>query len=556
MHIGGFIRRHLTLVGLCAVLAPLLVLLALQYQALSRLEETSPAARKMSLESRLTAVAADLDRALLADGRRALDVPPSAIVRESEDDDVTVFRGAPAAGVKRYFIASLYPTRHIAKITTWDPATNQMSKDSFTPEMWSAFSAASHSLNLAMDKSVVDPSAIEIDEKDPNNRIALKPIVDSDSRIVGVAGMIVDPCYFVNTFAPDALGASLRTHFSESELSDLAIVVLDEAGARRWSTTAAGAGEVESSVPLPFVFSKWRLGVAPRGPSHGQIARRYFALNLTLTVLMMAIVAGAVVLSLRAASRELRLSEMKTDFVSNVSHELRTPLASIRVFGELMRMGKVDDPEKVHEYGELIESESRRLTRLVNNILDFSRIESGRKTYTFETVDPVALVDEAVAAFAPQARQLGFDVEVDAPATPLPRVRVDEPAVSQAVLNLLDNAVKYSGESRRVGIRVEPEGSGVAISVLDEGVGIPAEEQSRIFNRFHRVSSGLIHDVKGSGLGLALVKHIVEAHGGSVSVASRPGAGSTFTIHLPASPSTPQAPEASRVEEENAVIRP
>jgi signal transduction histidine kinase len=332
--------------------------------------------------------------------------------------------------------------------------------------------------------------------------------------------------------------------------------VLDETGAVRCGGGGgSAAAPLEVSVPLPFVFSKWKVGLAPRGPSHEQMARRYFAVSLTLTILMIAIIAGAVVVSLRAASRELRLSEMKTDFVSNVSHELRTPLASIRVFGELMRNGRVLHPDKVHEYGELIESESRRLSRLVDNILDFSRIEKGRKVYEATEVDPAALVGDAVAAFAPHARQAGFDVVYDAPRDPLPSIAADESALTQAILNLLDNAMKYSGASRHVVVALSAEDGGVAVSVTDNGIGIPREEQTRIFNRFHRVSSSLVHDVKGAGLGLALVKHVVEAHGGSISVRSWPGTGSTFTIHVPAS-GLAQGPATVDVETEKSAFRP
>ncbi len=437
-------------------------------------------------------------------------------------------------------------------MTSFDPATGKVSDDRMTPEMWAAFTAALHSLNLAMERAVVDPNAIEVDEKDPSNRIALMPIVCDGSRIVGTAGLIADTSYFTDTYLPSAIDASLRSHFSESELAELQVSVVDETGNRRWYSAPPPAGATDIVVPMPFVFSKWKVTMTPRWPSQDQVARRYFTLSMTLTIVMIALVAGAVVLSLRAADRELRLSEMKTDFVSNVSHELRTPLASIRVFGELMRAGRVTDPVRVHEYGELIESESRRLTQLINNILDFSRIESGRKRYEFETVNPVELVSETVSTFVPQARLLGFEVDLEAPASSVPAVRVDASSLAQALLNLLDNAVKYSGDSRRVVVRVEFEGPGVAISVIDHGIGIPPDELAQIFNRFHRVSSSLVHDVKGAGLGLALVKHIVESHGGRITVSSRPGAGSTFMIHLPPAFSHPQVTDVRRVQEVSA----
>ncbi len=552
----AFFRRHLTLVGLCAVLTPLFVLVGLQYQALSRLEETSPAARRLSLESRLRAVADDVDRSFMVGQRQSLVVPPTAIICDKEDDDVSVFKTAPGEGIKRYFIATLFQGKRRSKVTTFDPKTGTFHDTWESPELWAAFSASFHSLNLVMDHAVVDPSTLELDEKDPHNRIAIRPIVDEASRIQGVAGFIVDDTYVAKEYLPRSLDSALRSHFSESELSELNVVVLDETGAARCCGDGAVRGPLEVSVPMPFLFSKWKLGLAPRGPSHEQVARRYFSVNLTLTVAMMLILAGAIVVSLRAASRELRLSQMKTDFVSNVSHELRTPLASIRVFAELMRSGRVRDLEKVYEYGALIESESRRLSRLVENILDFSRIESGRKVYNFERLAAFDVVSDAVTAFVPHAEQAGFEVRFDRPPEMLPPIRVDSSAMSQAILNLLDNALKYSAESRHIEVDLYREREGIGISVTDHGIGIPVEEQKNIFNRFHRVSSSLVHDVKGSGLGLALVKHVVEAHGGSVEVVSRVGSGSTFTIHLPTTASGAQVPVMAGVEPGNAAFRP
>lgn len=548
MRVAGFLKRHVIPVGLGVAIVPLLVLLAVQYQLLSRLEETSPAAAKLSLENRLDAVAAEVDGAYLVDARRALAVPASAI-QEGPDDDVSMFATAPADGVKRYFIASLMSNKR-AKVTTFDPATRRCCEgDPGSVEFWAALSAAFHSLNMMMDSRTVDPNAFEIDDKDPANHVVMKPIVDGRSRLVGVAGMIVDSNYFTARYLPAAVGASVKSHFSENELSTMGVVVLDESGKTVWSAGPTGRGAPVVLVPISNVYSKWRLGLAPNGPPHDQLARRYFVANLTITVLMLLVLAAMIVLALRAAAREMRLSQMKTDFVSNVSHELRTPLASIRVFGELMRHGRVADPLKVREYGELIENEGRRLTQLINNILDFSKIEAGTKRFTVENTDLARLVETTVAAFEPQARQLGFSIELSIPEEPLPPVSVDAAAIGQSVLNLLDNAVKYSGDSRQISVRVFRVGENGAVEVKDFGIGIAPEEHKRIFARFHRVSSSLVHDIKGSGLGLSLVDYIVTEHGGRITVASRPGRGSTFTILLPLAASDAQVRPAGHVEE-------
>jgi two-component system phosphate regulon sensor histidine kinase PhoR len=234
---------------------------------------------------------------------------------------------------------------------------------------------------------------------------------------------------------------------------------------------------------------------------------------------------------------------MKTEFVSNVSHELRTPLASIQIFAEFLRRGRVHDAKKVEEYGASIETEARRLSRLVENLLDFSRIESGAKLYRRETVAPEDVVAEALDAFEMPLQQAGFRVQVRAP-DDLPALSADRAALVQVIGNLIDNALKYARDGRRLEIDLAREGDFVVISVRDAGSGIASAEQARIFEKFYRVSTGLVHDAQGSGLGLAIVRHVVEAHGGKVEVRSREGEGATFEVRLPAATAPAEAERA------------
>jgi signal transduction histidine kinase len=230
--------------------------------------------------------------------------------------------------------------------------------------------------------------------------------------------------------------------------------------------------------------------------------------------------------------RELRLSRLKSDFVANVSHELKTPLALIRLFAETLELGRVPSEEKARQYHRIINKESRRLTQLINNILDFSRIEAGRKEYRFVRGDVGAVVREVVDAYRFPIEQQGFALEVEI-ADDLPELEIDAEALSQALINLVNNAIKYSPDQRLIRILARCDGERVLVSVSDLGIGIPKIEQKKIFEKFYRAESSLIHTTKGSGLGLALVRHIMEAHGGSIEVASTPGEGSTFTLVLP-----------------------
>ena len=242
--------------------------------------------------------------------------------------------------------------------------------------------------------------------------------------------------------------------------------------------------------------------------------------------------------------RELHLSRLKSDFVANVSHELKTPLALVRLFAETLELGRVPSEDKAHQYYRVINKESQRLTQLINNILDFSRIEAGRKEYRFAPTDVGRIVTEVIEAYRFQIEQQGFALEV-AIADDLPEVNADKEAIAQALLNLVNNAIKYSRDEKYLRLQVRRDGDRVLISVTDRGIGVAKGEHKKIFEKFYRAENSLVHDTKGSGLGLALVQHIMQAHGGTVEVESAPGKGSTFTLVLPINNERKTASDAS-----------
>jgi signal transduction histidine kinase len=229
--------------------------------------------------------------------------------------------------------------------------------------------------------------------------------------------------------------------------------------------------------------------------------------------------------------REIHIAELRTQFVSSVSHELKTPLTSIRMFAEILQMRGYVDPKLHDEYLETIVNESERLTRLLNNVLDFSRIERGQKNYRLEPASLAEVIQSAVRTIQYPLTEQGFKLDLNI--GDVPPVAVDRDAIQQAVLNLLTNAMKYSGKRRDIELRLTSENDTALIQVTDHGIGIPEKEQQRIFEKFYRAQVKENRAISGTGLGLALVTHIAEAHGGEVTVNSKLGEGSTFTLRLP-----------------------
>ncbi len=258
---------------------------------------------------------------------------------------------------------------------------------------------------------------------------------------------------------------------------------------------------------------------------------------LGLTTCALIALLGGMWFLIRVARREMALAELKANFVADVSHELKTPLALIRMFAETLQEGRVPTEEKRREYYGIILRESTRLTNLINNILDFARIEAGKKMFTFDTVDAGQVVRDTYTAYTAQLDAARFEhrLSID---PDLPPVRADRDAIAQAVLNLINNAVKYSPDERFLFIEVTADTRrgrhGVLISVHDRGIGISPEDRQRLTEGFFRASDGRVRSQSGAGLGLALVKHIVDEHDGTFDIESRLVKGSTFRIFLPA----------------------
>ena len=251
---------------------------------------------------------------------------------------------------------------------------------------------------------------------------------------------------------------------------------------------------------------------------------------------MLCVVFGAALLAgyllLRDVHRETETAAMRSHFVASVSHELKTPLTSIRAHAETLLLGRADSAATTADYLKTILSESERLTRLVDSVLEFSRIEQGRKTYHLQPTQLEDVVRSAAKTMEYALSQLGFTLTISSDGS-APTLLADPEALTQAILNLLGNAMKYSGEARSIDMRIGTRDGEAFVDVVDHGIGIARDDQSRIFERFHRVQSIETAGIAGTGLGLPLARHVVEAHRGRIAVVSDPGRGSTFSVRIP-----------------------
>lgn len=327
--------------------------------------------------------------------------------------------------------------------------------------------------------------------------------------------------------------------FAAASTEDLEVTL--EAPARRPSAGSAAPDrpQLVATRSLGELDLPWLLEARPRHPEslYADLARRQ-NLYLTMLLLVTALLGFGGYLTVRTVRKEMEIARLKSEFVSTVSHEFRSPVTGIRQLAEILMRGQPSE-ERRRQYYEMIGHESDRLARLVENVLDFARMEEGRKEYRFEPLETGAWLRALVEEFQTESAQQGVLLVATLPER-LPMVLADREALACGVHNLLDNAVKYSPECKTVWLEAEVTGSWLAIRVRDHGLGIAEEDQKHVFEKFYRGSGEAARHVKGAGLGLSLVKHIVSAHGGSVECQSRPGEGSTFSIHLPVFAGSPK----------------
>jgi two-component system phosphate regulon sensor histidine kinase PhoR len=314
-------------------------------------------------------------------------------------------------------------------------------------------------------------------------------------------------------------------------------------------------GEFTVGVRFPTTLYNWRVQVSPQASEEiaSRVQNRRLLEVTMVSLSAIVIVIGAIAIIL-VSEKERRVSTLKSEFVANVSHELKTPLALVRMFAEMLQSGRVANEAKKQEYLDIIVRESERLSALIENVLDFARLERGRGSYEFAEGDVGDAVTRAANVYRYRAEREGTRLVLEVEPN-LPRARIDERAIQLAVVNLVDNALKYAAGGEAITVRARTDGDSVCVDVVDRGPGVPAEERQRIFERFVRLPSRNSGEtsVRGSGIGLALVKHIAESHGGRAWVTSgddrdhKGSTGSTFSFSIPAA--GPRGSAASRAED-------
>jgi two-component system, OmpR family, phosphate regulon sensor histidine kinase PhoR len=320
----------------------------------------------------------------------------------------------------------------------------------------------------------------------------------------------------------------------ELERNQLIYQVIDGNGVRYGLPIVPDEGALVVEEPFE-TMNLWSVRVFERNNSAAkELQRKRLVDSLFIGGAVTVMLAGLIVLVF-AIRRERRANELKSEFISNVSHELKTPLSIISMFGEMLANGRTKGPEQATEYADIIWRESVRLGRLIDNVLDFAKIERGKGVYEFTETDVGEVVERAVDLVGRRltTAEMTIDVHVE---PELPLVKLDANAFTLAVMNLIDNATKYAAEGKRIELDLSRQGDRIVLAVRDFGQGIDPAEQEHIFERFYRARAVRLKPIRGSGIGLALVRHIARAHHGDVAVESAPGQGSTFRLWLPIEP--------------------
>jgi signal transduction histidine kinase len=552
------LRKKLTILAAVGVFFPVLVLTYMQYRSLTELQNKTKGAFKDNVRQGFTLVQRQMKQRLEGVAAQTLN-PIGDLHLTSPSSPALLSSRGDAAELEKYFANVKLSHPEIDEIFVFAYPDGKQATDSyayfysdkFLKTAGSEFTPAQSQVLSVFNNSRMAQSFLDGNRKylfAHDSCATCPPGVREGTYVFypwpeltkdrtkevqsGFAGVLLSEGFVRDGLIAGSIFETVRrAHPEGSDNEDFAITISDENQKVLYSNGATqNKYLLETNFDPPF--SNWKAAVGLKNTNLEDLARSSFLHSAGLIVLVLVVLLGGIILTIRATDREARLAQAKSNFVANVSHELKTPLSLLSLFSEILELGRVKNEDKKLEYYRIIRHESRRLNKMIDNILDFSKIEAGRKTYNFAHCDMAEVIENVLASYRYQISNSGFEVQTNIQPE-LPPVLIDRDAMAQAVSNLLDNAIKYSGEVKRLSISVGTVRSYLSIEIADHGIGISRAEQAKIFEKFYRVGDGLVHDVKGSGLGLSLVKHIVEAHQGTISVESDVGKGSRFTILLP-----------------------
>jgi two-component system phosphate regulon sensor histidine kinase PhoR len=343
-----------------------------------------------------------------------------------------------------------------------------------------------------------------------------------------VCGFLLDPDSFTENIVGPRLQSIAKEQFTLS-------IWNKSSNARLYSTQTNDSVSLENQALIKnfWILPDHVLGIRTQGKSLESLVQERTNTNLILLIALDGVLIIALLLAYRSVRKEVQLAQNKADFVSNVSHEIRTPLALISMFAETLELGRAKSEEKKQEYYSIISKETQRLSGIVNKILSFSQMEAGKKTLHPHALKLNQVLQDVLRTYDFHLTSKGFDYHVEK-SEPL-TVAADQEALTEIIINLIDNAIKYSADKKRLEFVIHENGGMGCLSIRDFGIGISAADQKHIFDKFYRVSTGNLAKGQGTGLGLSLVKQLMEQLHGTISVSSEPGGGSTFTISLPLS---------------------
>ena len=350
--------------------------------------------------------------------------------------------------------------------------------------------------------------------------------VVSENSQKRIYGFNINTYQFIQT----VLGPKIQRTSEEKFLISVKNTIRDEL---TYTTDSADAFSDEQIYKSIWLLPGYELGIQLKDETIETLVHKRTRTNMMLIIGLVVILLLGAWLVFKNIKKEIKLARMKSNFISNVSHEIRTPLSMIKMYTETLEMDRITSKEKIKKYHRIIRSETERLTGIVNKILNFSKLESGKKQYNFRKVNINDIVEDIMDSYAFHLKNKGFGYKIDL-AEGLPRIQADMDAIHDILINLLDNAIKYSTQNKYITIRTAHVGNFVNLEVADKGPGISEKDQIYIFDKFYRVSkSTLAYQAKGSGLGLTIVKNLVDAHKGKIEVNSVQENGSLFRIKFP-----------------------